>query len=473
MSDDGIRLVVDNAEVVDDDVPLPPAFSESALALRFVAEHSGYTRYVAGWGRWLFWDGAGWKFDTVLRVFNLAHNVCRVAAAEAESMAVKQKITSSKTVAALVTLARSDPRIAATVDQWDADPWLLCTPDGTVDLQSGLSRPSLAADYSTKITAVAPDKSCPRWLDFLDRVTNGDQELQSYLKRACGYMLTGVTVEHAMFFLYGLGANGKSKFIEAVSGVVGGYHTVAQIETFTESHNDRHPTELANLRGARLVTSMETEEGRRWAESRIKSLTGGDKISARFMRQDFFEFTPTFKLTIFGNHKPGLKTVDEAIRRRMNLVPFEVTIPMVERDKNFGDKLRTEWPGILAWMIEGCLEWQRDGLRPPAAVVEATGKYLDEEDTFKSWFDECCIRDRGAFTPTAWLFNSWKQWAKRANEWEGPQRKFTQRLVSEGFTSEKSRPDGSGGNPRWGFRGIRLLGVGGEVEGGLEGREPY
>ena len=465
---DKILRVIEGAAPADDDVPRPPAFSDSALALRFCNEHVAYTRYVSVWGKWLFWDGENWKFDTILRVFNLAHCICRIAAAESDKPGVQRQVTSSKTVAAAVTLARSDPRIAATVVQWDADPWLLNTPGGVVDLQSGRLRPSRAVDYATKITAVAPGGKCPGWLNFLERVTNRDAELQAYLKRACGYMLTGVTVEHAMFFLYGLGANGKSKFIEAISGVLGSYHTVAQIETFTENPTDRHPTELANLRGARLVTSMETEEGRRWAESRIKSLTGGDKVSARFMRQDFFEFTPSFKLTIFGNHKPGLKTVDEAIKRRMNLVPFEVTIPMIERDKNFGDKLRVEWPGILAWMIEGCLEWQKDGLKAPAAVISATEKYLDEEDTFKSWFDECCIKDRGSFAPTAWLFNSWKQWAKKANEWEGPQRRFTQRLTSDGFTSEKSRISGTKESAKWGFRGIRLVGPGGDVNGGLE-----
>lgn len=470
---DRISQVIADAPLVDEDVPRSPEFSDSALALRFCEAHSGYTRYVAAWGRWLFWDGQSWGFDGTLRVFNLVHNVCRVAAAETDKPGVARAVTSSKTVAAVVTLARSDPRIAATVEQWDRDPWAMCTPGGTLDLKTGQLRPSRAADYATKIAAAAPGGECPRWLEFVDRVTGGDVDLKLYLQRACGYMLTGVTVEHAMFFLYGLGSNGKSRFIEAVAGVVGSYHTVAPIETFTASPHDRHPTELANLQGARLVTSMETEEGRRWAESRIAALTGGDKISARFMRQDFFEFTPTFKLVIFGNHKPGLRTVNEAIRRRMNLIPFEVTIPKVERDLELGEKLKGEWPGILAWMVRGCIEWQRSKLLPPAAVVEATEKYLDEEDTFKAWFEECCARDAGAFTPTAWLFNSWKMWAKRSNEWEGPQKKFTQRLVSEGFASEKSRPaSGKKDSPRWGFRGVKLVGAS-EAEPVADGQMPF
>jgi putative DNA primase/helicase len=156
--------------------------------------------------------------------------------------------------------------------------------------------------------------------------------------------------------------------LSTVAGVLGDYHKTAPIETFTASNADRHPTDLASLRGARLVRATETEEGRRWAESRIKQLTGGDTVAARFMRQDFFEYRPQFKLIIAGNHKPSLRSVDEAIRRRFHLIPFAVTIPPEERDSDLADKLKAEWPGILAWMIEGCVEWQAECLRPPAAV---------------------------------------------------------------------------------------------------------
>lgn len=458
MTADRIVQLVASAEPASDDAPRPPALSDSALALRFAEEHGSYARYVAAWGRWLFWDGACWRQDSTLRVFNLAHVICRVAAAEAESRGAAKAVASSKTVAACVSLARSDPRIAAAAEQWDADPWLLCTPGGAVDLKTGKSRPPRAADYSTKITGAAPGGGCPTWLKFLSTVTRGDAELAAYYRRACGYMLTGVTVEHAMFFLYGLGGNGKSKFIEALRGVLGSYHTVAQIETFTASPTDRHPTELANLRGARLVTSMETEEGRRWAESRIKALTGGDAVSARFMRQDFFEYEPQFKLAIFGNHKPGLRTVDEAIRRRMNMWPFEVQIPRDDQDKNFGEKLRAEWSGILQWMVEGCLEWQRDGLRPPAAVVAATEKYLDEEDTIQSWRDDCCEDDSQAQTPLAWLWQSWSSWAAQSGEYVGKKRQFSQRLENLGYQKDPNVVKVNGRAARV-FRGIKLTGA--------------
>ena len=154
-----------------------------------------------------------------------------------------------------------------------------------------------------------------------------------------------------MFFAYGTGANGKSRFTDALAGLMGDYHTTAPIETFIASNVDRHPTDLAGLMGARLVTAVETEQGRRWAEAKIKTITGGDRVKARFMRQDFFEYVPQFKLLTVGNHKPGLRAVDEAMRRRMNLLPFVVTIPPAERDSQLGEKLRAEWPGILGWAI--------------------------------------------------------------------------------------------------------------------------
>jgi len=191
--------------------------------------------------------------------------------------------------------------------------------------------------------------------------STADAELVAYLQRVLGYALTGVTTEHALFFCYGTGANGKGVTINTAAGILKDYAQTASVETFTASHTDRHSTELAALRGARLVTVAETEEGRRWAESRIKTLTGGDSIRARFMRQDEFEFIPQLKLLISGNHKPGLRSVDEAIRRRFHLIPFTITLPSEERDPELAEKLKAEWPAILGWMVEGCLAWQREG----------------------------------------------------------------------------------------------------------------
>jgi putative DNA primase/helicase len=271
----------------------------------------------------------------------------------------------------------------------------------------------------TKITAIAPDRSCatPLWQKFLKRITGSDQELITFLQRIAGYSLTGGVSEHAMFFGYGTGANGKSVFTNTIAGILGDYATTAPIETFTASNHDRHPTDLAGLRGARLVTATETEEGRRWAESRLKALTGGDRVSARYMRQDFFEFTPQFKLLISGNHKPGLRSVDEAIRRRINLLPFNVTIPPAERDPDLSVKLNAEAEGILAWMLQGCLDWQRDGLATPEAVRTATDLYLQSEDAIMAYLDDYCERDPTAFESIGALFKGWQSWCDATGEY--------------------------------------------------------
>ncbi len=337
-------------------------------------------------------------------------------------------------MAAVVNLARADVRHATAPEDWDVDPWALNTPAGIVDLRTGEMRAHDRQALCSKITAVAPaDADCPRWRRFLDEVTGGDAELQAFLARVAGYGLTGSTREHALFFLYGTGANGKGTFLNTLTGILGDYAQIAGMDTFTESHTDRHPTELAVLRGARVVAAQETDEGRRWAESRIKALTGGDPITARFMRQDFFTYTPQFKLLIAGNHKPGLRNIDEAIRRRFHLLPFTVRIPPEQRDLQLFETLRQEWPAILGWAVHGCLEWQAAGLKPPAAVIEATAEYFDDEDSFGQWLDEACVRDPMAHETTRDLYAAWSAWAQRCGMSAGTEPKFRSALKARGF----------------------------------------
>ena len=429
----------------------PPAFTDEALALRFAEKHADRLRYVAGWNKWYIWTGTHWRQDDTLNAFDDARKICRIASAECNKDKIKKAIASAKTVAAVYSLARADRRLAATVEQWDADDWLLNTPSGTVDLHTGKRRAHRTNDYITKLTAVDPLPGCPMFLRFLAEVTADNRELQAFLQRLLGYSLTGSIREHILAFFYGLGANGKSVLLNTVSGILSDYHTTAPIETFTASGSDRHPTELAGLRGARLVTATETEEGRRWAEARIKALTGGDKMSARFMRQDFFEFTPKFKLVIAGNHKPGLRSVDEAIRRRFLLVPFTVTIAPEKRDLVLGEKLKAEWPGILQWMVDGCIAWQERGLAPPKTVTDATAAYLEAEDAVAAWIDDECDRDPNAWERSANLFASWKEWAERSGEYVGSTKQFRERLEARGIC-HKPQP----GTKRAGYQGLKL-----------------
>jgi putative DNA primase/helicase len=431
----------------------PPEFSDEALALRFAEVHGADLRYVAAWGQWLEWDGTLWKRDETLKAFDYARHICRAASAECSKLKLANQIARAQTVAAVERLARADRRIAATVDQWDVDAWLLNTREGVIDLQSGRLRPARRDDYMTKCTAIAPDDAEPTaFLAFLARITGEDFALQQFLQRLFGYCLTGVTREHALAFFHGTGGNGKSVLLSVATGIFGDYAKAAPIELFMVSRSEQHPTGLAGLRGARLVTAIETEEGRRWAENKIKALTGGDKIPARFMRQDFFEFIPQFKLVIAGNHKPGLRGVDEAIRRRMNLVPFIVTIPVEERDEQLSEKLKAEWPAILRWMINGCLEWQGEGLAQPEAVRNATEAYLEAEDNIAMWLQDCAEAG-GIFgwLSSAALWRSWKQWADTAGEYPGSQKRLSETLKDRGFAFKRQ-----GGTGRAGFEGIRL-----------------
>lgn len=432
---------------------LPAANTEEALALRFADQYGDEWRYVAAEGRWYGYDGRRWLPDVTLKVLDLVRALCRGAAGNCHDLKLRRAMATAKFAAAVEKLARADRRHAATAHIWDADPWLLNTPGGVVDLRTGSLRPHDPADLMTRMTAVTPDdkRSKEVWLDFLDRVTDGDRQLQAYLQRVCGYALTGDTSCQALFFLHGAGANGKSVFLATIGGLMGDYHRTAPIETFTASRHERHPTELAGLRGARLVTATETEEGRRWDESKIKALTGGDVVSARFMRQDFFEFTPQFKLAIGGNHQPGLRTVDEAMRRRFQKIPFDVTIPPSERDPKLAEKLKAMWPAILHWQIEGCLAWQRDGLQPPAAVIGASEEYFEEEDVFSQWLSECCEDATGVFTAGATAFGSWEDYARERNEYPGSSRKFAQEMKRRGYEAVR---DSTG--TRRGFKGIRV-----------------
>jgi putative DNA primase/helicase len=401
------------------------SMAENDVANAFAAKYADHLRYVAKWAQWFAWENACWREDTTLHTYDRIRRFCETS---------KRK-PKAQMVAAIERLAKSDRRLAATHDQWDTDPWLLNTPAGVVDLRNGAIRPARPEDYMTKITAVGPDPSCSTavWIAFLDRITGSKPDLIAFHHRFFGYALTGVTREHAMAFGYGTGANGKSVETATVAGIMGDYHTTAPLDTFTASLQDHHPTDLAGLRGARLVTVTEIEEGRRWAEGKIKTMTGGDRISARFMRQDFFEYVPQFKLWVAGNHKPRLRNVDEAMRRRLHLVPFSVTIPPEERDLELAEKLKAEWPGILHWMISGCLEWQQQGLAPPSIVSNATSEYFEAEDAIGLWLEDRIERRSGAFALCNALYSSWKDWIEARGEEPGSQKQLTETLQGKHF----------------------------------------
>ena len=383
-------------------------------------------------------------------MFDLARKICRGAANLCNKASEAKAIAKAKTVSAVEQLAKSDRAIAAKIGQWDADKGLLNTPGGIIHVKIGALQPHRREDYCTKITAVSPGGACPMFLDFLHTIFAGDNQLIDYIQIVLGYCLMGDIREHAMFFGYGTGANGKGVLLSTVAGIMGDYCKTAHADTFTITGSNQHPTDVAGLMGARLVICPEVEQGRRWAEAKIKGLTGGDKISARFMRQDFFEFTPQFKLFITGNHKPGLRNVDEAMRRRFHLIPFTVTIPEADRDPLLAEKLKVEWPGILAWMIEGAQRWYVEGLHKPQAVEDATREYLEAEDTLLAWIEDKCECGKSKYAAAGELFASWKAWTEQNGEFTGSAKAFYQKLKEHGF-------EGSHGRSGSTYSGIKLV----------------
>ena len=437
-----------------------PEYSDEAIASLFTVRYVEELRYVAALGKWLVNDGQRWKYDDRLTAFDKVRKMCiEVGRRIVDDIKLDKKVRdrlaaevgSAKKVAAVERLARADPRLAMGVDDFDVDPMLLNTPEGYVDLESGDLCPHESDRYFTKITQVVPGGNCVLWLKLIKKWTNNNKKLAAFLQRFAGYVLTGLIKEHTFLFFYGLGANGKSTFLNALREILRDYCVVAPMEMFMQARGDRHPADLAMLRGARLVIAQEVEKGRPWATSRIKGIVAGDPLSARFMRQDFFTFQPQCKLILAGNHRPGLVNVDEAMRRRLNLVPFTVTIAPKKRDPNIPVQLREEYPGILRWMIEGCLLYQEHGLKPPKVVTDATDEYFSSEDVLGQWVSENTEGKTEEFTLTKELHANYKYWAAIASENAMSERKFSQAMDERGFKRDKHPI-----NRRHGFKGIRL-----------------
>jgi putative DNA primase/helicase len=398
---------------------IAPEFTEEGLALAFAEKYQDRLRWMEEWSCWMEWTGTHWRRVKTLAVYELVRRICRDAAhrvdtSTASGQRLAADLNTAKKRAAVQSIARSDLRFAAVAEQWDADDWLLGTPGGIVDLRTGKNVRFDSKKYITQITAVAPNPNCaiPIWLDFLGKVTMGDRNLQAYLRRLFGYCLTGSTREQNLPFVYGPGGNGKGTLLNVLIGILGELHKAADVETFAERKHQAHSTEIARLHKARVVTSEETEKGQFWAEARLKKMTGGNTLTARFMRCDDFEFVPKFKLIIVGNHKPKFRSVDEAIRRRLHLIPFDYKVPKEQKDFHLGDKLKAEYPGILAWIIEGCLQWQQKGLDAPESVLTATNDYLNDEDIIGQWLANRCTVDGFSKTNLKELFESWKHYAE-------------------------------------------------------------
>ncbi|MCH9751495.1 MAG: hypothetical protein K0U61_04685 [Alphaproteobacteria bacterium] len=415
-----------------------PATSEEAIALRFAATKKDRLKYVAVLGAWFVWIGSHWQKDETGRAFNSVRAFTRLAANTVEGHRART-LASAKTATGVEKLAKVDSRLASSISEWDRRRDVLATPSGTITLSDRSIENPRPEDKITRCTAYKPGESwlgAKRWLTFLDEVTCGDKEVQAYLQRLAGYCLTGDIGEHAFVFLYGTGRNGKGTFTRVLSQLMGSYAVTANMDMLTEQKHASHPTELARLAGVRLVTAQETEANRNWAEARIKQITGGDPIDARFMRQDFFTYEPQFKLILSGNHKPLLRNVDPAMMARLHIVPFNAQFDQTER--NLDEKLLTdEGPEILSWMIEGSRLWHLMGLRPPLAVTSATADYFKSQDLLSGWLEECCMIGSQYQETSASAYASWTAWMDGRGKPAGSQKGLAIQLKAKGMTPLK------------------------------------
>jgi putative DNA primase/helicase len=399
--------------------------------------------------RWLGWRTHWWEQDTTEQVLIGAKNAARYrlkAASELEDdeerrREVKWAVQSESRyrLGAMVEQARAESPLAEVGENWDSDPWLLGVGNGVVDLRTGTLRPGRPEDHITVHLNIAfdPTAQCPRWLQFLDEIFLGNKEMVDFMHRAIGYSLTGDTREQCIFLCWGSGANGKSTMLELLHYVLGDYAFNLPFSAFELQARSGIPNDVAAMAGRRFVTAVETSETARWNEARIKALTGQDKITGRFLYHEHFQFTPTAKFWLAFNHKPVAKDDSYAFWRRVRVIPFTRQFKGAEADKDLLRKLQAEAPGILAWAVRGCLEWQKHGLGMPPAVEEATEAYREESDHLGRFVEECCLVHEAACVPAAALRHRYEEWCKEHGERPLAQKDFAARLKQRGFKQAK------------------------------------
>jgi putative DNA primase/helicase len=438
--------------------------TDSGNAERLIALHGRNLRYVRGWNKWLWWNGKHWQLDEgaphraakdMARA--LMKQAQRLGDHEKRSAAVKYalKCESKGAIEAMVALARHELAVAIGHEQLDADPWLLCVRNGTIELKTGALRVHQREDLITKISPIDydPAATCERFERFMSEIMAGDQDLVTFLHRFLGYCLTGDVREHLLAFWHGGGGNGKSLLAFIVLFVMGDYACKAAPDLlFKNEKTERHPTELCDLYGRRLVVCNETTRGRAWDEATLKDITGGDRIRARRMREDFWEYVPTHKILVFGNSRPRIKNVDQAIERRLRLVPFAVSF-VGREDRDLAQALKAEAPGVLAWLVRGCLDWQANGIPDTDAVRAATKAYLREEDTLGQFFEAECVFDPNAKATRKELRERYVAWAEERDERPAGPKVVAESLRQRGISERKVK---TAAGSRDGWSGVRL-----------------
>lgn len=428
------------------------ALTDTGNAERFAEQHRDKAKYVPAWKTWLIWDGCRWKRDERGAVGLLAKATARSIDEEVrretddeQRKRLRAHAAKSESRAGLenmIALARTE--LAAGPDDFDLSPWLFNVTNGTIDLRTGTLGEHRRDDMITRLVEVAYDgaAACPVFEAFISRVLGANPELVSYVQKSVGYTLTGNVSEQCFFFLHGAGANGKSTLAEALLRLFGQYGKPGAPDLLMARHNDVHAAEQADLEGARFVVCQEIAEGKSWNERTLKHLTGGDRIKARLMHENWRDFAPTHKLWVCANPKPKMREGGLATWRRVRLIPFDVIIPAEERDRDLGTKLVAEMPGILRWAVAGCLLWQREGLTAPRAVAAATDTYREESDHVTTFADDRLVFGPECQANKANLYEAYTLWCKYNREAPLERKELQKRIVARYGVGEKK---GTGG----------------------------
>lgn len=457
----------------EDAAPVAPTpayrLTDLGNAQRLVARHGQDIRWCDPMGRWLHWNGARWEQVGQTILVDLAKQTAEAIYAEANAAPANSEYQtalmkwakasgSGRAIAAMVTLTKTvlGP-IAVDAEDLDADPMLLGVEGGVVDLRTGTGREPRREDLITKSCRAPfdPDAACPLWEDFLGTVFAGDDEVIGYVQRAVGYSLTGRIGERVVFIEHGSGTNGKTTFLEVLAHVLGTYAMSTPVETLIARKDRGIPNDLARLKSARFVSATESERGAKLAEAFIKAVTGGDRVTARFLREEFFDFVPQLKLWLATNHRPEIASGGKAIWKRIRLIPFEVDVEALLGDRldtNLKAKLLEEAAGILAWAVRGCLAWQRLGLKEPGSIRQANTEYEEDEDILGWFLEERAIVEPNVWVAASELYASFQAWAKEHGEEVLSAKAFSQALV-ERKGIKRQRQGGTGNK---GFRGVRL-----------------
>lgn len=467
----GIRLrqsakasfqVRDRFQAVPKELEFP--LTDLGNAERFARDHRGFVYFVPNLRRWIVWDDARWRIDDCGAVDRLAKQTIRQmkrSAAELSDRRLAEQLfrhanssEANRRIKDMLERAQKEEQLQLEASRLDADPMLMNVANGTLDLRTGQLRSHCSEDLITMISPVHfdADAHCPAFLAFLERTFGNDREMISFIQRVFGYCLTGLTSERCLFICYGHGANGKTTLLSIMRHVLGEYAKQLPAERLMASNYEHIPNDIARLVGARLVIASETEQDRRLAESLVKQMTGGeDVMAARFMKGEWFDFKPQFKLAMATNHLPYVRGTCPAIWDRLPVIPFNYTVPAAERDQRLFERLRSEAPGIVAWAVAGCLEWQRRGLGIPTAVHDATATYRAEMDHVGRFIVDCC-QIRGDCRATAEdLYSTYRAWCEREGERALSQKQFGTELRAKGY--ERIRYTGG----RSGWKGLKVV----------------